>query len=89
MTGQPNQWTIIRYITPLTTITAGIVSIQAQTMFLAVIHLTDLTPLVRPVPMMEPVMVCVVLTGIPSTAVRISVIAPEASAQNPWVGKSL
>ena len=37
---------------------------------------------------MAPVMVCVVLTGIPASAVENSVIAPAASAQNPPTGFS-
>ena len=33
-----------------------------------------------PTPMIEPLMVCVVLTGMPPTAVPMSVSAPAASA---------
>jgi hypothetical protein len=41
-----------------------------------------------PTPMMEPLMVCVVLTGMPPRAVPISVMAPAVSAQNPPTGRS-
>jgi hypothetical protein len=39
--------------------------------------------------MIEPVMVCVVLTGIPPTAVPMSITAPAVSAQKPPTGRSL
>src|SRR5579862_8233133 len=42
-----------------------------------------------PTPTMAPVIVCVVLTGIPARAVAKSVIAPADSAQNPPTGLSL
>src|SRR4051794_23494659 len=44
---------------------------------------------VAPTPMMAPVMVCVVLTGIPAKAVPNNVIAPAVSAQKPPTGLSL
>src|SRR5262249_51535076 len=43
---------------------------------------------VAPTPIMEPVMVCVVLTGMPPTAVPISMSAPAVSAQKPPTGRS-
>ena len=43
----------------------GMVRIHDQTIRLAVTHLTDLTPSVSPTPMTPPVMVWVVLTGMP------------------------
>ena len=42
-----------------------------------------------PTPMMAPVMVWVVLTGMPQRAVPRSVTAPAASAQKPPTGLSL
>ena len=39
-----------------------------------------------PTPTIAPVIVCVVLTGIPASAVENSVIAPAVSAQNPPTG---
>ncbi len=42
-----------------------------------------------PTPTMAPVMVCVVLTGIPASAVPNRVMAPAVSAQNPPTGFSL
>ena len=47
------------------------VSTHAHTMLLAVIHLTLLTPRVRPVPMIAPVTVCVVETGMPRKALMM------------------
>src|SRR6266571_2692652 len=44
---------------------------------------------VAPTPMMEPVMVWVVLTGMPPAAVPMSISAPAVSAQNPPTGRSL
>ena len=74
---------MIQYTSPDIKIVAGIVSTHAATMFVAVAQRTKATPFVMPTPIIEPVIVCVVLTGIPSTAVPISVKAPEGSAQNP------
>ena len=48
---------------------------QAQTTRCATSHLTDLTPRVVPTPKMQPVMVWVVLTGMPSAAVPNKEIA--------------
>ena len=41
---------------------------------------------IDPTPMIAPVMVCVVLTGMPAAAVLKSVMAPAVSAQNPPTG---
>ena len=41
-----------------------------------------------PTPMIAPVMVCVVETGMPSQVARNSVIAPPVSAQKPCIGVS-
>ena len=61
----------------------GMVSIQAQTICLATPHRTAERRLVAPTPEMAPVMVWVVLTGMPAMAVPISVTAPAVSAQKP------
>src|SRR4029453_5060984 len=42
-----------------------------------------------PTPIIDPVMVCVVETGIPRYVAPNSVIAPPVSAQNPCTGVSL
>ena len=67
----------------------GIVSIHAQTIFRATPHLTALIPLRAPTPMIAPVMVCVVLTGMPKADAPNKVNAPAVSAQNPSNGFSL
>lgn len=77
---------MIQYTSPDITMVAGIVNTHAATIFVAVAQRTDATPFVMPTPIMAPVMVCVVLTGIPRTAVPINVNAPDVSAQNPWTG---
>ena len=64
----------------------GIVMIQAQSNFLVTPQRTADTLFRNPTPIMAPVMVCVVLTGIPSSAVENKVIAPAVSAANPSKG---
>ena len=44
----------------------GMVSTQAQMSRAATPHLTACVPLVAPTPTIDPVIVCVVLTGIPN-----------------------
>ena len=44
---------------------------------------------IAPTPMIEPLIVWVVLTGMPPIAVPISVMAPAVSAQKPPTGRSL
>src|SRR5579862_2901736 len=68
---------------------AGMVSTHAQMMRLATPQRTAESRCVVPTPTIAPVMVCVVLTGIPASAVPNSVIAPAASAQKPPTGFSL
>ena len=68
---------------------AGIVMIHAHTMFPATPHRTALIRFKEPTPMIAPVIVCVVLTGIPARAVPNRVKAPALSAQNPPRGLSL
>ncbi len=67
---------------------AGIVSTQAQTIRAATPQRTAETRFVEPTPTIAPVLVCVVLTGIPASAVPNSVMAPAVSAQNPPTGLS-
>ena len=64
----------------------GMVRIHDSTMRLAVTHFTDFMPSVRPTPMTPPVMVCVVLTGMPRNDVAIKVVAPANSAEKPLTG---
>src|SRR5271167_4461782 len=68
---------------------AGMVRIHAHTMRRAIPQRTAEIRCVVPTPMIAPVMVCVVLTGIPASAVPKRVMAPAASAQNPPTGLSL
>ena len=65
------------------------VTTQAQTMRRATPQRTAESRLTAPTPTIAPVMVWVVLTGIPASAVENRVIAPAASAQNPPTGLSL
>src|SRR5437879_4544964 len=67
----------------------GMVRIHAQTMVPAMPHRTADTECVDPTPTMEPVMVWVVDTGMPSEVARNRVIEPESSAQKPSTGRIL
>src|SRR5436309_1401367 len=67
----------------------GMVRIQAQTMLPARPQRTADTECVDPTPTMEPVMVWVVDTGMPSEVARNRVIEPESSAQKPSTGRIL
>ena len=80
---------IIQYINAPHAAESGIVSTHAQIIFPATPHLTAESRLTLPTPIIEPVIVCVVLTGIPNKAVRSNVVAPENSAANPPIGLSL
>ena len=62
---------------------AGMVMIQAQTILRVTPHLTAVTRRVAPTPIMAPVMVWVVLTGIPPQAAPIKLMAPAVSALKP------
>ena len=64
----------------------GMVRIHAQTMRPATPHLTAEKRFADPTPTIEPVMVCVVDTGIPKYVAPNSVAAPAVSAQNPPTG---
>src|SRR5438132_13491317 len=67
----------------------GMVRIQAQIMLPARPQRTADTECVDPTPTMEPVMVWVVDTGMPSEVARNRVIEPESSAQKPSTGRIL
>lgn len=68
---------------------SGIVKIQAQRTFPATPQRTADKRCVAPTPTIAPVIVCVVLTGIPANAVPNRVSAEPVSAQNPPTGLSL
>src|ERR1041384_8582735 len=65
---------------------AGMVMIQAMTMLEATFQRTAETLRAAPTPTIDPVIVCVVETGMPSQVAANSVIAPPVSAQNPCMG---
>src|SRR5207247_8986948 len=67
----------------------GMVRIQAQIMLPARPQRTADTECVDPTPTMEPVVVWVVDTGMPSEGARNSVIEPESAAQTPPTGRLL
>lgn len=67
----------------------GIVNTQAQTNFTVTPHFTADVPLVNPDPIIEPVMVCVVLTGTFKCSVKYNVKAPAVSAVTPSNGVTL
>src|SRR3546814_20077767 len=68
---------------------AGMVSVQAQAMEPATPQRTAEKRLVAPTPMMAPVMVWVVDTGMPNADAKHRVLAPPISAQKPPTGLSL
>jgi len=61
----------------------GIVRSHAQTMFLVTPHRTAEALFADPTPMIDPVMVWVVLTGIPASEHPMIVPAAEVSAAKP------
>ena len=64
----------------------GIVKIHAQKRFTVTPQRTAEKRFVAPTPIMEPVIVCVVLTGIFNVSVTNKVIAPAVSAATPSKG---
>ncbi len=64
----------------------GMVKIQAQIMVPATPQRTADNLLVDPTPIIAPVIVCVVLTGIPAMDAPIMDIAADVSAQKPPIG---
>ena len=77
-----------QYDTAATKAAAGIVSIQAQTIRPATPHFTADNRRVAPTPTIDPVIVCVVETGVPVIVTYASVIAAADSAQKPPTGFS-
>src|SRR5262245_24067563 len=67
----------------------GMVSIQAHTIFFATPQRTAENPFNEPTPIMAPVTVCVVETGIPREVARASVMALAVSEQKPLTGRNL
>src|SRR5215207_8577604 len=67
----------------------GIVNTHAQTILPATPHLTAENRLAEPTPTIDPVIVCVVETGMPKYVAPNNVIAPAVSAQKPPTGWSL
>jgi hypothetical protein len=65
------------------------VRIQAQTTERAMSQRTAESFWAAPTPTIAPTIVCVVLTGMPSSDVPKSEIAAAASAHAPWYGRSL
>jgi len=66
----------------------GIVNIHAQTIVPATPQRTAVMRFVVPTPTMAPVMVWVVLTGIPAKEAPMMVMAAAVSAQKPPIGRS-
>ena len=66
----------------------GIVSNHAHTIFRVTPHRTALARFADPTPIIEPVMVWVVLTGIPASEHPMIVPAAAVSAANPWIGRN-
>ena len=65
------------------------VRIQAQSRLIVTPHLTALKRFVAPTPIIEPVIVCVVDTGIPKLLTVNKVNAPAVSAHTPSSGVTL
>src|SRR5215471_10238707 len=77
-----------RYVPAAMRPDAGIVRIHAQTMRCATPQRTADRRRIDPTPMIAPVMVCVVLTGIPKYVAMNSEIEPAVSAAVPPIGCS-
>ena len=67
----------------------GIVNTHAQTILNVTPQRTAENLFLAPTPITAPVMVCVVLTGIPNSMVEYKVSAPALSAQKPSNGLNL
>ena len=67
----------------------GIVNTHAQMILPATPHFTALKRRSDPMPMIAPVIVCVVLTGMPNPDEINNVVAAPNSAQKPSIGFSL
>ena len=77
---------IIPHTSAATQPDAGIVKIQAQTIFFATPQRTAEKPFNEPTPTIAPVTVWVVETGMPNTVARARVKALAVSEQNPLTG---
>ena len=80
---------VMRYAAAAIPAEQGIVNNHAQTICPATPQRTAVMRRSDPTPVMAPVMVCVVLTGIPRKVDKNSVMAAPVSAQNPSTGRSL
>src|SRR5437016_4090591 len=76
------------YVSAAMLAAAGMVITHAHTILRVTPHRTADSRRVDPTPMMAPVMVCVVLTGIPFIARPNRHIAAALSAQNPPIGRN-
>ncbi len=74
------------YIPAASNALTGIVKIHAHKRFTVIPHLTADSRLVAPTPMIEPAIVCVLLTGIFKASVINKVTAPAVSAATPSNG---
>jgi len=79
---------VMRYAAAAIPAEQGIVNIHAQTICPATPHRTAVMRFSDPTPVMAPVMVCVVLTGIPKNVDTNNVMAAPVSAQKPSTGRS-
>ena len=77
---------IMNSVIPPSTIVAGSVTIHAVKMLPATPHFTALTLRAVPVPMIEVVITCVVLTGAPRNVISSMTRAEEVCAANPDAG---
>ncbi len=66
----------------------GIVKIQAQSICLATFQRTAVKRFIVPMPIIEPVIVCVVLTAAPISVEKKIVTAAPDTVQNPSTGLS-
>lgn len=64
----------------------GMVITHAQIILMVSPQRTADKRFVKPTPIIDPVMVCVVETGIPKYCVKSKVMAPEVSALKPSIG---
>lgn len=76
-------------MSPASAALTGMVRIQAHNKLMVTPQRTALRRLVAPTPMIDPVMVCVVETGIPKFETVNKVNAPAVSAQTPSSGVTL
>src|SRR5690348_93501 len=74
---------LAQYSRAATRALTGMVSTHAHSRLMVTPQRTALSRLVAPTPMMEPVMVWVVLTGMPRASVMNRVMAPAVSALTP------